>query len=126
MDVLPDIFGRAVSHPSAYTPLQSTKPALQVATLQELARQVVVATWEVSEQTIPQPPQLFLSVVMFISQPSIVFALQFAKPLVQARMHWPALQPVTVALLFEQGAMVMLVPLSVPVTTGLLDTTRMR
>src|SRR5579883_1169597 len=65
--------------------------------------QVALVTWLV-EQTLPQPPQLLLSVLVFTSQPLVCLLLsQSAKPGLQAPLHPPEEQVGVMMLLFEQS-----------------------
>lgn len=45
---------------------------------------------QVPSQTLPQPPQLLLSVAKAASQPSFAFLLQSPKPVLQLRPHLSA------------------------------------
>ena len=74
---------RFFSQPSArLLALQSAKPALHTPCSQEPATQVRMMF--VLAQTAPQPPQLLVSVLTLISQPSTcLLALQSAKPALQ-------------------------------------------
>src|SRR5258708_7181600 len=80
-----------ISQPSPATLLQSAKPALQT-TVQTPAAQVGVVLARL--QTLPQPPQLAMSVWVPVSQPSAAIMSQSAKPAAHAMMvHLPATQP---------------------------------
>jgi hypothetical protein len=81
--------------------LQSAKPAVH-APLQVLAAQLTEAMW-LPEQTSEQPPQLFASVAVLISQPSVsLLLLQSAKPAVQTPLQLPAAQLCVAMWLAEQ------------------------
>ena len=67
---------RAVSQPSAASPLQSPYPALQAATVQAPAAQPGVALG--GAQAPPQRPQWAVLVPRLTSQPSVALPLQLA------------------------------------------------
>jgi hypothetical protein len=71
----------AHSQPLAAFPSQFTKPGLQ-ATPHVPALQVEVALGPVGHAR-PQPPQLLTFVAMLVSQPSLAWLLQSAKPAAQ-------------------------------------------
>lgn len=74
-----------VSQPSlCLLPLQSAKPAVQ-APLHTPEAQLWMAMW-LLEQTVPQLPQLFGSVLTLTSQPFAVTLSQFENPALQAAM----------------------------------------
>ena len=70
-----------VSHPFEVFPSQSAKPGLQLTRVQLPLTHAVVALGAV--QILPQAPQLFVLVLISISHPSALFALQFLKFVLQ-------------------------------------------
>ena len=72
-----------ISQPSTcLSELQSDQPDSQVPVLQEPPEQAR-ETWN-AEHIVPQPPQLFTSVPVLVSHPSVrLLLLQSAKPLAQ-------------------------------------------
>jgi hypothetical protein len=87
---------RSVSQPFDDMLSQLPKLVLQVDTLQVLLLQVLVATWGRSLQSLLHAPQLAVSLLRVVSQPSPVFELQSARPerhtmLAQALLTQPAL-----------------------------------
>lgn len=84
----PQLFGslcELTSQPSATTPLQSRKPALQVAIVQVPLTQAAVPLAAV--HLIPQPPQLFTSLPTLTSQPFAGLLSQSRKPVKQTTAH---------------------------------------
>ena len=75
------VVARLVSHPFEVFPSQSTKPGLQLTRVQLPLTHAVVALGAV--QILPQAPQLFVLVLISISHPSALFALQFLKFVLQ-------------------------------------------
>ena len=73
---------RFVSHPFAAIPSQSPNPALHMAIVQPPFEHAGVAL--ANMQTVPQAPQLFTFVLMFVSQPSVATRLQSANGGAQA------------------------------------------
>src|SRR5262249_1974374 len=90
-----------VSHPSpSLLLLQSANPTLQLP-LQTLLAHCGLAIW-LLEQIAPHALQLFLSLVVLISQPSVcLLPLQSAKPEAQAPLQKPPEQ-LTVAMLLDE------------------------
>jgi hypothetical protein len=102
----PQLFGSVpvlISHPSVcLLLLQSAKPEVHVP-LQLPLPHVRVAML-LFEHTVPQPPQLFASVTVLISQPSVrLLLLQSAKPALQLPLQSPAAQVRVDMLLFEHA-----------------------
>jgi hypothetical protein len=80
------------SQPSEVMPLQLAKPELQVPTWHVPPEQLTVAFGN-GEQWLPQTPQLFTSVLRFVSQPVDGLLSQLAKPELQVpSWQTPALQ----------------------------------
>jgi hypothetical protein len=77
---------RSVSHPFDDMLSQLPKLVLQVVTLQVLLPQVLVATCGRSLQLLAQAPQLAVSLLRVVSQPSPVLELQSARPEVHMRL----------------------------------------
>ena len=90
-----------VSQPSAGFMLQSPKPAVHMDTAQRPLMQMGEPL--AVEQTMPQPPQLLMSLLVLISQPSVfLFPLQSANPVVQAPLQLPPAHVGVVMWLAEQ------------------------
>lgn len=81
---------RLVSQPFPGSPSQLAYPLRQPANWQPPPMQVARPWGKL--QTFPQPPQLFTSVLVFVSQPSEASPLQSAYGAVQTAPHTPLLQ----------------------------------
>lgn len=77
---------RSVSQPFDDMLSQLPKLASQVVTLQVLAAQVLVATCGRSLQSLLHAPQFAVSLLRVVSQPSPVFELQSARPVMHVRL----------------------------------------
>jgi hypothetical protein len=77
---------KSASHPFDDMLSQLPKLVLQVDTLQVLLLQVLVSTWGRSLQSLLHAPQLAVSLLRVVSQPSPVFELQSARPEMHMRL----------------------------------------
>ena len=81
------------SQPSPTVPLQFAAPESQVEMEQAIPLQVAVATDVRLSQSVPQPPQLALSLFKSYWQPLVRLSLaQFEYPAKHVPLHWPPLQ----------------------------------